>query len=44
MASKSKKLLKDILFLIKLNNKRNVTGFYNKRQGRNKEIRFCLNF
>lgn len=43
MIDKSKKLLVDYLSLVGSDDKGIVIGFYDKRQGRGKGIRFCIN-
>lgn len=38
MADGSKKLLKNILSLTKLDNRRTITGFYDKKKGRGRKM------
>lgn len=44
MASKSKKLLRDTLFLVELDDRRIVTGFYVKKQRYDMKIEMGPNF
>lgn len=44
MTNKNIKLLKNSLFLIKLNNREIKTSFYGKEQGHNRKMRLYLNF
>lgn len=44
MADKSKKFLKNTLFLIELDVRGTTTNFYNKKKRHDKKISFCSNF
>lgn len=44
IASRSKKLLRDILSLVKSDNRRMATSFYIKKQKRGGKIGFGVNF